>query len=86
MLTFCLIFLFIETKLAFLHVSGNIPLNNYSSNIIFKGIVSDSLQIFIILINILSYQCDLLESNDFIVDNISFIFNKKRIYSSVGLI
>ena len=51
---------------------------NDFSNIIFKGIVIDSLQIFIILIDILLYPCDLLESNDFIIDNISLFVTQKE--------
>ena len=50
---------------------------NDSSNIIFKVIVTDSLQIFIILIDILSHPCDLLESKDFIIDNISLFVRQK---------
>ena len=52
---------------------------NDSSNMIFKGIVTDSLQVFVILIEILLHPCDLLESND-------LFCNTKRIYSGVGLI
>ena len=44
---------------------------NDFSNVTFKGIVTDLLQIFIILSDILSYSCDLLESSDFGIDNIS---------------
>ena len=51
---------------------------NDSSNIIFKGIVTDSLQIFIILIEILSNPCDLLESSDFIIDSISLFVTRKE--------
>ena len=60
------------------YISGNIPFFNDSSNIIFKGIVTDSLQIFIILINTLPYPCDLHESNDFIIDNISLFVTRKE--------
>ena len=42
-------------------------------------IVTNSLQIFIILIDILSYPCDLLESNDFIIDNISLFVTRKEL-------
>ena len=54
------------------------PFLNDSSNKIFKGIVTDSLQMFIILIDILLYPCDLLESNDFIIDNISLFVTQKE--------
>ena len=45
---------------------------------IFKGIVTDSLQIFIILIEILSHPCDFLESSDFIIDSISLFVKRKE--------
>ena len=51
----------------------NILFFNDSSNIIVKGIVTDSLQFFIILIEILSHPRDLLESSDFIIDSIDSI-------------
>lgn len=35
--------------------------------------MTDTLQILIILIDKSSYPCDLLESNDFITNNISFL-------------
>ena len=44
----------------------------------FKGIVTDSLQILIILIDALSYQCDFLESKDFIIGNISLFATRKE--------
>ena len=66
-----------ETTLGFFQISRNIPFFNDSSNIIFKAIVASSLQIFIILVDILSYPCDLLESNDFIIDNISLFVTQK---------
>ena len=44
----------------------------------FKGIVTDSLQIFIILIEILSNPYDLLKSNDFIIDKISLFVTRKE--------
>ena len=50
---------------------------NDSSNIIFKGIATDSLQIFIILIEISSNPCDLLESSDLIIDSISLFVTRK---------
>ena len=50
----------------------------------FKGRVTDSLQIFTILTDTLSYPCDLLESNEYIIDSIS-LFETRR-YSGVGLI
>ena len=78
LLKFCLLFLCIETKLAFCHISGNISFFNYSSDIIFKGILTDSLQIFIILIEMLSYSCDLLESNDFIIDSICLFVTREE--------
>ena len=56
----------------------NIPFFNDSSNIIVKGIVTDSLQFFIILIEILSHPCDLLESSDFIIDSISLFVTRKE--------
>ena len=52
--------------LTFFHIPGNIPFLNDSSNILFRGIVTDSL-----LIEISSHPCDLLESSD----------NTKIIYS-----
>ena len=68
---FCLLFLCTGTTLALFHISGNIPFFNDSSNIIFEGIVNNSLQIFDILIDTLSYPCGLLKCNVFILDNIS---------------
>ena len=41
-----------------------------------EGMVMDSLQIVIILIEI--YPCDLLESNDFIIDSISSFVTQKQ--------
>ena len=41
-------------------------------------IVTDSVQIFIILIDILSYPYDLLESNDLIIDSISLFVTRKK--------
>ena len=52
---------------------------NDSSNIIFKDIATDSLQIFIILIDILSHPCDLVESNGFIIDSISLFVTRKNL-------
>ena len=43
----------------------------------FKGRVTDSLQIFTILTDTLSYPCDLLESNKYIIDNISLFETRK---------
>ena len=68
-------FLCTGTKLAFFF---HIPFFNTSSNIMFKGIVTDSLQILIILINTLSCQCDFLESKDFIIGNISLFATRKE--------
>ena len=68
-------FLCTGTKLAFFF---HIPFFNTSSNIMFKGIVTDSLQILIILINNLSCQCDFLESKDFIIGNISLFATRKE--------
>ena len=66
-------FLATGTTLTFFHNSGNIPFFNDSSNMVFKGIVTDSLQIFTI-------PCDLLESNEFSTDNIrSFETGKELI-------
>ena len=48
------------------------PFFSDSRKIIFNGKVIDSLHIFIILIDKLSHPCALVESNDFIIDNISF--------------
>ena len=61
---------------------------NDSSNIIFKGIVTDSQRIFTILIDTLSYPCYLLESNDliFIIDYISLFVTRKETCSGIGLI
>ena len=44
---------------------------NDSSNIIFTGIVTDPLQTFIVLIEILLHSCGLLESSDFSIDSIA---------------
>ena len=60
-------FLCIGIILALFHISGNVSFFNDSSNIIFKGIVTHSLQFFIIIIDILSYKCDLLESDESII-------------------
>ena len=40
---------------------------NDSSKIIFEGTVNESLQIFSIVIDTLSYPCDLLKATDFIL-------------------
>ena len=64
-------FLCTGTALAFFHISGNSPFFNDSSIIVFKAILTESLQFLIILIATLSYPCDLTEANDFIIDNIS---------------
>ena len=53
------------------HISGNLPLKE-CLKITFNGKTNDWLQIFIILIDILSQPWALLGSNDFIVANISF--------------
>ena len=67
-----------KTKLTFsFHISGNIIFID-SSNIIFKDIVTGSAQVE-------TCPCDLLESNDFIIDNIS-LFVTKRSCSGVGLV
>ena len=71
-----------ETTLVFFHISGNIPFFIDSSHIIFTGILTASLQIFIILIDRLSYPRDLLASKDFPVDNIdniSFFASQKKL-------
>ena len=49
-------------------ISGNSPFFSDSWEIIFNGKVIDSLHIF--LIDTLSYQCALVESNSFIIDKI----------------
>ena len=68
-----------QTKLAFFfHISGNIISFIDSSNVIFKDIVTGSVQVE-------TCPCDLLESNDFIIDNIS-LFVTKRSCSGVGLV
>ena len=73
-------FLCARTKLVFFHISGNIPFSNDSSNQIFKGMVPDSLQIFIILIDTLSCPCHLLEFNYIIIiDNISLFVTRKAL-------
>ena len=73
-------FLCIGTTLVFFHISGNIPCFNYSSNIIFRGIVTDSLQVCINLIDILSYPCPLLESNDFIIEIYPYLQHEKNLF------
>ena len=65
-------FLWTGTTFAFFHISGNLPFLRECSKIIFNGKISDWLQIFIILIDILSQPWALLESNVFIIANISF--------------
>ena len=46
--------------------------------------ITNSLQIFIILIDILPYPCDLVESNGFMTDNISlFVIQKEFILGLV---
>ena len=52
---------------------------NDSSCILFKGIVTDSQQVFIILTDMLSYPGDLLESNDFNIDNIPLFVTRKEL-------
>ena len=66
-------FLCIRIILALFHISGNISFFNDSLNIIFKGIVTHSLKVFIIIIDILSYKCDLLESDESII-GCAFLF------------
>ena len=61
----------------FFHMSGKIYFFSDSSKMIFRGIVTDSLQIFIILIDILSHPRALLESNEFIIDNIFLFITQK---------
>ena len=58
------------------HMSGKIAFFNDSSKMIFRDIVTHSLQIFIILIDIMSYPWALLEFNEFIIQNI-FIWDTK---------
>ena len=41
--------------------------------------VTDSQQVFIILTDMLSYPCDLLESNDFNIDNIPLFVTRKEL-------
>ena len=67
------------TTLVFFHISGNIHFFNDPLKITFKGVVTNSLQFFIILIDILSYPYDLLEFNDFIIDNISLFVTRKEL-------
>ena len=43
-------------------------------------IVTDSLQIFTILFDILSYPYDLFESNDLIIDSISLFVTRKKLF------
>ena len=52
---------------------------------IFKGVVTDSLQMFVILIGTLSYPCDLLESNCFIIDNRSLFVTRKELILVLAL-
>ena len=54
------------------YISGNLPFLRECSKMIFNGKISDWLQIFIILIDILSQPWALLGSNVFIIANISF--------------
>ena len=54
------------------HISGNTQVFNNYSNIIFRDIVIDSLQILTILIDKLSQPCALVGSSGFIVRNILF--------------
>ena len=44
----------------------------------FKSIATDSLQIFIFLNDMLSYPCDLLESNDLTINSISLFVRRKE--------
>ena len=62
----------------FFHMSGKIPFFNDFSKMIFRGIVTGSLQIFIILIDLLSYPWDLPKFNEFIIYNISLFVTKKQ--------
>ena len=59
-------------------MSGKIPLFKDSTKIIFREIVTDSLQVFIVLTDILSYPLALLEFNEFIIDNISLFVTQKQ--------
>ena len=65
-------FLWTGTTFAFFYIFGNLPFLRECSKIIFNGKISDWLQIFIILIDILSQPWALLGSNVFIIANISF--------------
>ena len=67
-----------QNYISFFQISGNIPFFNDSSNTVFESIVTSSLQIFIILIKILSHPCDLLETSDFIIDSISLFVTRKE--------
>ena len=52
---------------------------------IFNGKVIDSLHIFIILIDKLSYLCGLVESNAFIIDNMSLSVTLEEFILVFGL-
>ena len=66
------------TTFAFYQISGNFLFFSDSWKIIFNGKVIDSLHIFIILIDKLSFPCALVESNDFIIDNMSLSVTLKE--------
>ena len=65
-------FLWTGTTFAFFHIFRNLPFLRECLKITFYCKISDWLQIFIILINILSQPWALLGSNVFIIANISF--------------
>ena len=64
-------FLCTGTTLAFFHISRKTAFLMISQIHFLESIVTDSLKIVTILIDALLYTCDLLEYNDFIIDNIS---------------
>ena len=76
--TFCLLSLWTGTTFTFFHVSGNLPFLRDCLKIIFKGKISDWLQIFIILIDILSQPWALLGYYVSIISGISFSITWKE--------
>ena len=69
-------FLCTGTTLAFFHISRKTAFLMISQIHFLESIVTDSLKIVTILIDALLYTCDLLEYNDFIIDNIIYPYLK----------
>ena len=76
--SFVFLFMYKNHVCFFSQISGNFSLFSDSWKIIFNDKVIDSLHIFIILIDKLSYPCALVESNDFIIDNMSLSVTLKE--------